>query len=358
MIDYTVQNKKRHILRALSIILGLFLIIGVGSALYVRNQYNNSLEPVGGAQRTEFVVKKGDTAHEIALNLRQAGLIRAEWAFEWYVRVNGYRDQFLAGSYELSPTQSTPEIVADLIKGNVAKDLVTILPGQRIDEIRDDLIDFGFEPAAVDVALDPAQYEGHPALVDKPVGASLEGYIYPESFQTTGDTAPETIIRQSLDLMQEQLTPDIRAAFAAQGITTHQGIILASIVMQESNNPDDAATAAQVFLKRFREGMVFGSDVTARYGAVIDGVYLPENSAEADSIAIAHDSPYNTRIYSGFPPGPISNVSGAYIRAAAFPTNTDYLYFVAGDDGVTHFTRTLEEHDAAVAQYCFELCGR
>lgn len=359
MIDYSVQNKKRHILRTLMFAFFLCVAVVISAAAVAYGTYRDGLKAAGTDTETKlFVVEAGSTAHDIAIDLEQDGLIRRSWVFEWYVRINGLRDDFLAGSYELSPSQSTPEIVANIVEGNISKEFITILPGQRIDQIKEMLLNSGFSASEVDVALNPRNYSGHPALEGKPEGGSLEGYIYPETFQRTTDTKPESIIRQSLDLMDQQLTSEIRAGFARQGLTPYEAIVVASIVEKEVNNLDDAPIVAQVFLKRLRDGMVMGSDVTARYGAVVDGVDLPENSAEADSIAIAHDSPYNTRIYPGLPPGPISNVSAQYLRAVAFPASTDYLYFVAGDDGKTYFSRTLAEHEAAVSAHCFALCGR
>jgi len=108
--------------------------------------------------------------------------------------------------------------------------------------------------------------------------------------------------------------------------------------------------------------MQLGSDVTAIYGAITEGVDLPADPAAAASRAIAYDSPYNTRKYNGLPPGPISNVGVLSLEAIANPAATDYLYFVAGDPdaegrpGKTYFARTIEEHEANVATHCKKLC--
>src|SRR5262249_5328923 len=147
--------------------------------------------------------------------------------------------------------------------------------------------------------------------------------------------------------MNTQLTPDLRSAFAAEGLSTYKGVILASIIEQEVSTSGDRAQAAQVFLTRLEIGMPLGSDVTAYYGSIAAGL----------SPSLSYDSPYNTLIHSGLPPTPISNVNTAALQAAAHPASTDFLYFVTGDDGVTHFSHTLEEHQAATAQYCHKLCS-
>ncbi len=147
--------------------------------------------------------------------------------------------------------------------------------------------------------------------------------------------------------MQERLNPDIRAAFTKRGLTVHQGVILASITEQEVSNASDRPVVAQVFLKRMQDGMQLGSDVTAFYGAIIAG----------KEPTVFYDSPYNTRIHNGLPPGPISNVSASSLQAIANPAGTNYVYFVAGDDGKTYFSNTLAEHEALTKEHCKKLCN-
>src|SRR5262249_49692209 len=160
-----------------------------------------------------------------------------------------------AGTYSFDAHQDVPDIVSQLTHGKVATDLVTIIPGQRLSQIRATLINYGFKEGDVDAALTPATYAGHPALVDKPAGANLEGYIYPDSYQKTGGTKPQQIIANALDEMDRMLTPEIRAAFAGQGLSTYEAITLASIVEEEVSNNADRAQVAQVFLKRLHSGI-------------------------------------------------------------------------------------------------------
>ena len=155
-------------------------------------------------------------------------------------------------------------------------------------------------------------------------------------------------IAESLTEMQEHLTSDIRKGFTNHGLTVYQGVTLASIVEQEVPGLGDRNQAAQVFLKRLGINMELGSDVTAFYGAIRAGV----------TPAVDYDSPYNTLLHKGLPPSPISTVSDSALQAVAHPATTDWLYFVAGDDGRTYFARTLDEHNANVKKYCHKLCGQ
>lgn len=339
---------KNSITAKIVITIGIVLLVTVLLAVVmIRRSYNDNLTPVSASQNNQLVnIPKGSTVKEIGRILQDAGVIRASWAFEWYIRNNNLRDDIQAGTYYLRPNQDVKEITNVITQGKVATDLVTILPGQRIDQIKKALIHNGFDETSVDKALDANNYNNHPALVDKPEDANLEGYIYPESFQKTSDTTAESIVRSSLDEMQKQLTPELRAGIVKQGLNVHDGIILASIIEQEVGNSEDKKTVAQVFLKRLKEGRHLESDATAIYGAVLAG----------EEPSIFYSSRYNTYEHAGLPPTPISNVSSSSLEAVANPAHSDYLFFVAGDDGKTYFSRTIEEHEELTKNHCKKLC--
>lgn len=327
----------------------VLVLIGAGGILYARNYYYQNLKPVSGSQRDVVVtIEKGSTVSQIAEQLEEKGVIRNALVFQQYVRNNGAQEELKAGTYALRPSYAVSEVVTILTHGAVQKNLFTILPGQRLDQIRQSLIDAGYSEQEVDQALDPNEYKDHPALVDKPAKASLEGYLYPESFQKTAETSATTIIRQSLDEMHKRLSPSLRAQLTKNGLTVYENIKLASIVEQEVSSSEDRAKVAQVFLTRLNSGMKLESDPTVRYGAVLAG----------KGPILTYPTRYSTYAYKGLPPTPISNVSESSLRAVANPANTDWIFFVAGDDGTTHFAKTLEEHEANISRYCTTLCGR
>ena len=166
-------------------------------------------------------------------------------------------------------------------------------------------------------------------------------------FQETQHTTATTIVNDSLSEMQTKLTLNIVNGFNKQGLNIYQGVTLASIVEQEVSNATDRAIVAQVFLTRLHNGMDLGSDVTAFYGAIVAG----------QTPSVNYDSVYNTRLHPGLPFGPISNVSESSLQAVAYPSNTNYLYFVSGDNGKTYYSTTLAQHNQQVAQYCKVLCN-
>jgi UPF0755 protein len=315
------------------------VIVIVGVAAIVHKVYNDNLQPVSNSkEKITITIDHGSTTEDIAQALKSKGVIKSDWAFELYVKRLGLREHLKAGAYVFTPSQSVSEIVELITDGKVATDLVTILPGKRLEQIKEDFIESGFSSNEVESAFNPKKYANHPALTDKPKKASLEGYLYPESFHKTSETTVEQVIMLSLDEMQARLTPEVRQAFSSQGLSVHEAITLASIIELEVSNEKDRATVAQVFLKRLKEGMPLQSDATNAYAEL--------------------DAEYDTYQIEGLPPGPVSNAAEESLQALAYPSQTDWLYFVSGDDGKTYFSKTLEEHEELTRQHCTELCNR
>lgn len=348
-MKYTNQPIKRRWPRRVLAVLVVGAILIVGATVAIRYVYHRNLQPLDNNATVHLVaIEEGASVDSIANKLEQEKIIRSAWAFRLYVSSKEVRSALQAGSYELASSQSIPEIVSQLTRGKVATNLVTILPGQRIDQVRKRLVQEGFAEKDVDAALNPKNYAGHPALVDKPAGASLEGYLYPDSYQRSSGTDVATLIRASLGEMNDHLTPELRSDFARHGLSTYQAIILASIIEKEVPKQSDREQVAQVFLKRLSIGMRLESDATASYGAVLAG-QKPSSS---------FPSVYNTYQNAGLTPTPISNVTESALKAVAHPATTDWLYFVSGDDGTTHFAKTLPDHEANVVRYCTKLCAQ
>lgn len=349
MINYRVKKLHKRWTKIFIIILIFVTVLATGAVVGVRRLYNENLKPLNSNQGSvTVVIPIGSSLREVAVILKSQKIIKSSWAFERYVRNKDASDEIKAGTYELSPSLGVSEIVSMITEGKIATNLFTIIPGKRLDEVKKAFIVAGYSQQVVENALNPELYRDHQALVDKPANATLEGYLYPDSYQKTASTKPETIIRQSLDEMQKHLTPEIRTAMAGRGYSVHQGIILASIAQREADKPEDRAQVVQVLLTRLQKGMKLESDPTAFYGALLAG----------QAPSLTYDSPYNTYLHNGLPQGPISNVSDSSLKAVAYPANTDYLFFVAGDDGTVYFSKTLQEHQTKANQYCHKKCGR
>jgi UPF0755 protein len=339
---------KRWTRSLIAIGIGLVVVIG-GAVIATRRYYEGNLKPLSANQQSSsIVIPEGYGLKQTADLLKDKSIIRNALVFEQYVRSVNAADQIKAGTYALSPSYSVQQIVSILTEGKIQTNLFTILPGQTIAQIKQSMLVAGFKQDDINSAFNASLYANHPALVDNPAGANLEGFLYPESFQKTADTKAQQIVQESLDQMQDRLTYDIRSSFSKEGLNVYQGVTLASIVEKEVGKASDQSQVAQVFLSRLSQGMRLQSDVTADYG----------DSLAGQPNGITYDSPYNTYLHDGLPPGPISNVTASALQAVAHPATTNWLYFVAGDDGTTYFSQTAAEHQAQVDQYCHKLCGQ
>ena len=314
----------------------------------VRRWYKANLSAVSADTEVKnIVIKSGMGPKTIAKLLESEGIIKSANAFETYVRGKQIATKLKAGTYELSPSMSVEQIVEVLVSGKEASTLFTIGPGKRLDQIESRLLKAGYTQKDIDDAMDPTQYKDIGILSELPDGKTLEGFLFPETFSVTPSSLPKDIIRQSLLQLDKIITPNLRALFLNQKLSVFEAITIASVVEREVPRADDRKIVAQIFIKRLAEGIPLGADATYVYAAaVFGGEPFP-----------GLDSPYNTRLYAGLPPGPISNVSKTALEAVALPASTDYLFFVSGDDGVNHYTRTTLEHEQAVKQYCKITCA-
>lgn len=290
-------------------------------------------------------VQSGASIEQVAQELEQKGVIKSSLAFSIYMKL-GEKNVIKTGNYLFAPNQPVEEIVNWLNEGRVSTRRVTILPGQTLKQIRETLVNDGFTQEAVDEAL--AKTYNHPVLADKPANATLEGYIYPETYFVTLSSAPDELIARSLDEFERVINENgLKEKLAARGFDLYEGITLASIIAKEVTNPEDQKQVSQVFQTRLERGIMLGSDVTYHYAADMLGIER----------AVNIDSPYNTRIHTGLPPGPIGNFNLPALLAVAAPAPGDYLFFVAGDDGTTHYSRTIQEHEENIRKYCQKLCS-
>lgn len=329
----------------------IIALVVAGAIREVNHIYKKDLLAVGTNQKSQVVnIQPGSSVKTISSQLEKAKLIRSAWAFQIYVRGQKVADKLQAGSFAFNQSEDVPTIVSVLSGGRTSSELVTIYPGKRIDQVRAELINFGFKPDDVDQALNNiGQYSDLQVMKYKPADVNtLEGLLWPDSWGKDSTTSASDIVRQSLEETDQHITPDIQAAFASQNLSVYQGITLASVIIKEVNTPGDQAQASQVFMSRLKSGGKLGSDVTALYGS-IEATGTP---------SLSYDSPYNTLIHPGLPPTPISTISDSALNAAAHPASTDWLYFVTGDDGTTYFSKTYQEQQANTQKYCHALCGQ
>lgn len=371
-------KKKSHIMRNVLLSLAAVMILAsIAGFIYYRinllpvatdvNCASEANELPKECSDITFTVKDGESTQQIGNNLAGAGLIRSAIIFNLQYHLIHNGENLQTGEYKLKPTLSTDEIIAQLIKGS--NDNVfsfTIIPGETLSSIKQKLTEQGYSSEDTETAFATAAtpdstaedgtpiYEKYPVLAGKPAEASLEGYIFGDTYEFYKEETLENIIGTTLEAMNKVVTENnLIEAYQVHGLTLYQGITLASIVQKEATGADQA-TVAQVFYSRMAAGMNLGSDVTAQYAAdLVD----PDRQTYTDNSAVLQiDSPYNTRLYAGLPYGPICNPGAEALIAAASPTDTDYLFFLTGDDGMVYYSHTDSEHQQNIAEHCQELC--
>ncbi len=341
------------------IMTGVILMAVVGVILLIIWWYNAMLQPVDprNDRTVIIVVRSGATSRTVLAELQRKQLIRSAEAFELYLRLHGQAGQIQTGSYAIAPSMTASEITRHLISGKNDTFNLTFFPGATLldnsdipEAKRTDVVTIlrraGFEQAEIDAAL-KADYHQVPLFRDKPLGTGLEGYVFGETYNFEAGASVTQVLHKTFDEYYRALQDNqLIEAYQKRGLTLYQAITLASIVQREVSDRDDMNQVAQVFLKRLEIGMPLGSDVTFIYAANQLGV----------APRVSLDSPYNTRKYTGLPPGPIATPGISALRAVAYPAPGDYLFFVAGDDGKTYFGRTEAEHNANIKAHCYKLC--
>ncbi|MBI4302363.1 MAG: endolytic transglycosylase MltG [Chloroflexi bacterium] len=304
------------------------------------------------AQTIPFAVQPGENATTIGKNLKKEGLIRSDGLFGLLVRYYGVDGHLESGYYQLSRDMTATQIIRRLGEGLVKPTTVTIVEGLRAEEIAEALRPF-FDPQDFLKAFSeaPSSYD---FLKDKPGGSSLEGYLFPDTYRLPFPAKATSFLGLMLQNFGARVTPDLRQKAEARGLSLHEVVTLASIVEREAVLPQERRLIAGVFLNRWRQGLPLAADPTVQYALAMDSAsraqygYWKVELTEED---LAVDSPYNTYMHDGLPPGPIANPGLAAIEAVLEPETTDYLYFVAKKDGSHAFARTWEEHQANVSMY-------
>lgn len=322
--------------------------------------YQQALSPMSSdknAVKISVTIESGSTPSQIAELLSQKQIIRDVTAFKIYTRLTNTQNRLQAGLYRLTPAESTEDIVEHLVAGKVDEFTLTFYPGATLTDTtakdKDKKVDVttilqraGYPTEDISAALNKT-YD-HPLFVDKPATADLEGYIYGETYNFSSSATVEDILTRTFDEFYAKIKQNnLIDGFKKHNLSLYQGITLASIIQREVPTRDDQKQVAQVFYTRMADGMMLGSDVTYQYAADKRGVPRDNNL----------DDPYNTRINAGLPPGPIGAPGLSSLLAVANPADGDYVYFLSGDDDITYFARTNEEHEQNKKTHCAYKCS-
>lgn len=294
-----------------------------------------------------FVVSKGQGVNTISQNLSTAKLIRSKFVFETWLWAKGDEGKIVAGVYILPGHVSIRQLVNILLLGpESSQRSLTFLEGWDRSDMKSYLDKQGLAGQSfLDLTKKQTAWEDdYDFLSDAPVSASLEGYLFPDTYYIDDQTTTETIIRKTLNNFDKKVSEDLRRAIAQQGKTIFEVITLASIIEKEVPQSADKKMIADIFLKRLDANIGLQSDATINF---ITGKGLVQPTAEDLKI----DSPYNTYKHRGLPPGPISNPGLDSIKAVISPTSNPYYYFLTTKEGKVIYARTYEEHLANKKKY-------
>lgn len=309
-----------------------FIIIIIIITFIIRAWWGNLLAPVSVNQSAKaVVVKKGESFSQVAQYLERQNLIKSAWAFNLYGRQTGLSTKIQTGTFNLSPSMSTEQILKALSSQPVDT-WVTLLEGWRVEEMADEL--------SSKFKIQSSKF----------LRLATEGYMFPDTYLFQVDVTEEQVVAKLNNNFNAKYSDNLKSKIKDLGLTEDQGVILASIVEREARSDEARKMVASILLKRFKIGMGLNADATVQYALG----YQPQEKnwwkrqLSMDDLEV--DSPYNTYLHAGLPPAPISNPSLSSLQAVANANqNTPYLYYYHDSKGISRYARTLEEHNQNVA---------
>ncbi len=312
-----------------------------------------------GAPETNLSIAKGSSLSEISSELKAQDLISSELIFKAWAMISGSAGKLQAGDYHLPGNLSLTQLIGKLKNGEGAStdDEVKVLEGWTLNDIAKTFEARGITPEdffalagkpptiATHTKAAPSIWSTQfPFLGDKPSGAPLEGYLFPDTYRLHKDATAEDVITKMLNNFNSKASAKVTEAAKESGRSAYDILKVASIVEAEVPHKDDRPIIAGIIWKRLSIGMGLQVDSSVNY--VTSGGHA---SLTLDDLKI--DSPYNTYKYRGLPPTPIGNPGLNAIEAAISPKESPYLYWLSAKDGTTIFSKTLDEHNAARAKY-------
>ena len=316
------------------------------------NEAPGRIGPTPGLDGSTILVtvEEGDSAEEIGTKLLDAGVIESAPLFRVLTSLMGEGDHLAPGVYEFTRGTTALSAVQRISQGITAANIVTFPEGLRANEFAEILEQNGVAEAGFFRLAQQEQYQGS-FLSEVPPGVGYEGFLFPATYGFRQDEPVHDVVQQMLDAFDQRYQEEILPRLPASGLSLYEIVTLASIVEREAQVPSERPIIASVFLNRLNQDFPLQADPTVQYALGSDPASVAEfgfwkQELSAADLEIA--SPYNTYVFVGLPPGPIANPGLDSILAALEPARTNYLFFVAREDGSHVFAETLEEHNTNV----------
>ncbi|MFH1597995.1 MAG: endolytic transglycosylase MltG [Patescibacteria group bacterium] len=337
-------------IKKVTIIIIVLVIVGIFYLLQLTYQINSKNSDA--TDSVFFSIEPGQGVNEISFNLHEAGLIKSQFAFEVYLWFTRSESDLKAGEFQIGKDMSTKEVIRILVDGsNSNESVIQIIEGWRVTEIAEYLAEKGIvsandfvEAVSVQDSRTLIPDKNYDFLSDRSLLADLEGYLFPDTYRVFKDSEAADIVEKMLDNFDSKLTQEMQQEIAKQGKTIFEIVTLASVLEKELRTDTDRKMAADLFYRRIAAGIPMQSDATVNY--VTGKSMLQPTYTDTQT-----ESPYNTYLYRGLPPGPICNPSLSSIQAAIYPEGNQYWYYLNKPDGTTVFSKTLEEHNSNKIKY-------
>lgn len=298
-----------------------------------------------GGDRVNLQVPEGASVGEIGELLEERGIVADSRFFQLRVTLAGKRSEMYPGSYTLQEDMSYSDAIEALSTMPVERTVtITIPEGFSRRQVADIVSEAGlpgdYMKATVrSKRLDPAQYGGRGAK-------NLEGFLFPATYELPADSGVPALVNHQLKAFKDRLAGIGMKRARSKNLTVFDVLTIASMIEREVSVPEERRLVASVIYNRLKEGIPLGIDATTRFA--VNNYTEPLTNSQ-----LASQSPYNTRVHAGLPPGPIGNPGEDSIRAAANPANTDYLYYVVkpGTCGEHAFSSDYAQFEKDVAAY-------
>ena len=332
--------QKRRLGKILVALFSSIILVAFIGYQYLDDEFNRPANPK--ADETKHIhIRSGMSFAQILELLENNRLIQSPGLFHLQARLRGGAKSIQAGVYALKASMSPREIYRHLSEGRVARRTFTIPEGYDVREIARTIqrANLARKEEILRLSRDAS------FLKELDISAaSIEGYPFPDTYHFPVGTEAKKILTLMVRTMRKKFSPALRKQAKAMGFTIHQALTLASIIEKETSLSSERPLIAAVFINRLKRRMRLQSDPTVIYG-------LPHFDGNITKKDLRYDSPYNTYLHRGLPPGPIASPGLESIKSALNPAKVKYLYFVATKDGGHRFSRTYREHRRAVNRY-------
>lgn len=347
----STRTVRKIVLSIVAILIILIIILGITGYRF----YTTSLEPLEPESTEEISVEipTGSSRTDIARILEEEGVIQSAFVFNYHLRFTGEQG-FQAGYYLMSPSMAIDDIVEYLQEGGTPipddpSGRLTIPEGYMLEQVamivesQTEYTVQDFKELVEDEEFLDTLLETYPDLLSDTLEVSeetrytLEGYLYPATYEFYEDSSLESLIIQMVRRMDQEMNPYYEE-IEEMDTTVHSILTMASFIEREGITPEDRELISGVFYNRLEINMPLQTDVSVTYA-------LGEHQERITYEDLEVDSPYNTYMHTGIGPGPVNNPAGDSIRASMYPAETDYMYFLADlNTRDVYFSETYEQH--------------